>query len=127
MQLVCKIFRVSWKDRDRDVIFLSSLSAQFKQNPKEGRTLAQLDYFRVLSLREKENVRSCPSLLSRHCVLLWVGVLSTGVLLGQGSDVWPLSTDLINTFLFYFYHSLKENYINKLIVSIVSGLTFFPL
>nr|XP_004657717.1 ubiquitin conjugation factor E4 B isoform X4 [Jaculus jaculus] len=35
LQLVCKIFRVSWKDRDRDVIFLSSLSAQFKQNPRE--------------------------------------------------------------------------------------------
>ncbi|GAB1289256.1 Ubiquitin conjugation factor E4 B [Apodemus speciosus] len=35
LQLVCKIFRVSWKDRDRDVIFLKSLSAQFKQNPKE--------------------------------------------------------------------------------------------
>ncbi|XP_068771695.1 ubiquitin conjugation factor E4 B isoform X3 [Struthio camelus] len=35
LQLVCKIFRVSWKDRDRDVIFLTSLSAQFKQNPKE--------------------------------------------------------------------------------------------
>ncbi|POI35250.1 hypothetical protein CIB84_000998 [Bambusicola thoracicus] len=34
-KLVCKIFRVSWKDRDRDVIFLNSLSAQFKQNPKE--------------------------------------------------------------------------------------------
>ncbi|XP_075459667.1 ubiquitin conjugation factor E4 B isoform X2 [Ascaphus truei] len=35
LQLVCKIFRVSWKDRDRDVIFLRSLSSQFKQNPKE--------------------------------------------------------------------------------------------
>ncbi|XP_031235357.1 ubiquitin conjugation factor E4 B isoform X2 [Mastomys coucha] len=35
LQLVCKIFRVSWEDRDRDVIFLPSLSAQFKQNPKE--------------------------------------------------------------------------------------------
>uniref|UniRef100_A0A8C5PHJ0 Ubiquitin conjugation factor E4 B n=1 Tax=Leptobrachium leishanense TaxID=445787 RepID=A0A8C5PHJ0_9ANUR len=35
LQLVCKIFRVSWKDRDRDVIFLKSLSAQFRQNPKE--------------------------------------------------------------------------------------------
>ncbi|XP_050765299.1 ubiquitin conjugation factor E4 B isoform X4 [Gymnogyps californianus] len=35
LQLVCKIFRVSWKDRDRDVIFLNSLSAQFKHNPKE--------------------------------------------------------------------------------------------
>lgn len=37
LQLVCKIFRVSWKDRDRDVIFLTSLSEQFKQNPKEGK------------------------------------------------------------------------------------------
>ncbi|XP_073441115.1 ubiquitin conjugation factor E4 B isoform X1 [Dendrobates tinctorius] len=35
LQLVCKIFRVSWKDRDRDVVFLRSLSAQFKQNSKE--------------------------------------------------------------------------------------------
>ncbi|XP_029434112.1 ubiquitin conjugation factor E4 B isoform X5 [Rhinatrema bivittatum] len=35
LQLVGKIFRVSWKDRDRDVIFLSLLSAQFKLSPKE--------------------------------------------------------------------------------------------
>ncbi|XP_017951322.1 ubiquitin conjugation factor E4 B isoform X3 [Xenopus tropicalis] len=35
LQLVCKIFRVSWKDRDRDVIFLQSLSSQFSQNPKK--------------------------------------------------------------------------------------------
>ncbi|XP_077314290.1 ubiquitin conjugation factor E4 B isoform X2 [Lithobates pipiens] len=35
LQLVCKIFRVSWKDRDRDVIFLRNLSAQFRQSPKE--------------------------------------------------------------------------------------------
>ncbi|XP_063001468.1 ubiquitin conjugation factor E4 B isoform X1 [Elgaria multicarinata webbii] len=35
LQMVSKIFRVSWKDRDRDVIFLTSLSEQFKQNPKE--------------------------------------------------------------------------------------------
>ncbi|KAM3922167.1 ubiquitin conjugation factor E4 B isoform 2-T2 [Leptodactylus fuscus] len=35
LQLVCKIFRVSWKDRDRDVVFLRGLSAQFRQNPKE--------------------------------------------------------------------------------------------
>lgn len=41
LQLVCKIFRVSWKDRDRDVIFLNSLSAQFKQNPKEGGYLSR--------------------------------------------------------------------------------------
>lgn len=78
LQLVCKIFRVSWKDRDRDVIFLSSLSAQFKQNPKEGRTPAQPSYFRELSLRGNENVRSCPFLLSRHPVLLWVGVWKQG-------------------------------------------------
>lgn len=39
LQIVCKIFRVSWKDRDRDVIFLTSLSEQFKQNPKEGNKL----------------------------------------------------------------------------------------
>lgn len=37
LQLVCKIFRVSWKDRDRDVIFLTSLSEQFKQSPKDGK------------------------------------------------------------------------------------------
>ncbi|KAM8926937.1 ubiquitin conjugation factor E4 B [Pelodytes ibericus] len=35
LQLVCKIFRVSWKDRDRDVIFLRSLSSQFRQTPEE--------------------------------------------------------------------------------------------
>lgn len=35
LQLVCKIFRVSWKDRDRDVIFLRNLSAQFRQSSKE--------------------------------------------------------------------------------------------
>ncbi|KAM4704451.1 ubiquitin conjugation factor E4 B [Rhinophrynus dorsalis] len=35
LQLVCKIFRVSWKDRDRDVIFLRSLSSQFRQKPTE--------------------------------------------------------------------------------------------
>lgn len=35
LQLVCKIFRVSWKDRDRDVIFLRGLSSQFRQSPKE--------------------------------------------------------------------------------------------
>ncbi|XP_073513380.1 ubiquitin conjugation factor E4 B isoform X1 [Phyllobates terribilis] len=35
LQLVCKIFRVSWKDRDQDVVFLRSLSAQFRQNSKE--------------------------------------------------------------------------------------------
>ncbi|KAG8434802.1 hypothetical protein GDO86_012957 [Hymenochirus boettgeri] len=32
LHLICKIFRVSWKDRDRDVIFLQSLSSQFRHN-----------------------------------------------------------------------------------------------
>ncbi|XP_042199483.1 ubiquitin conjugation factor E4 B isoform X2 [Callorhinchus milii] len=33
--LICKIFRVSWKERDRDVIFLPGLAAEFKYNSKE--------------------------------------------------------------------------------------------
>lgn len=67
LQLVCKIFRVSWKDRDRDVIFLSSLSAQFKQNPKEGRTPALQAAF---SERWQE---ASPTLCFPLCphVLLW--------------------------------------------------------
>ncbi|XP_026872129.2 ubiquitin conjugation factor E4 B isoform X1 [Electrophorus electricus] len=35
LQLVCKILRVSWKEQDRDVIFLRSLAAEFQQNPKD--------------------------------------------------------------------------------------------
>lgn len=35
LQLMCKILRVSWKEQDRDVIFLPSLSAEFQQNPKD--------------------------------------------------------------------------------------------
>ncbi|XP_010890064.2 ubiquitin conjugation factor E4 B isoform X5 [Esox lucius] len=36
LQLICKILRVSWKDQDRDVIFLSSLATEFHQSsPKE--------------------------------------------------------------------------------------------
>ncbi|KAG9353174.1 hypothetical protein JZ751_017750 [Albula glossodonta] len=35
IQLICKILRVSWKERDRDVIFLPSLAAEFHQHPKE--------------------------------------------------------------------------------------------
>ncbi|KAK5619426.1 Ubiquitin conjugation factor E4 B [Crenichthys baileyi] len=33
--LICKILRVSWKEQDRDVIFLPSLAADFHQNPKD--------------------------------------------------------------------------------------------
>ncbi|XP_070695163.1 ubiquitin conjugation factor E4 B isoform X3 [Pempheris klunzingeri] len=34
LQLICKILRVSWKEQDRDVIFLPSLAAEFQQSPK---------------------------------------------------------------------------------------------
>uniref|UniRef100_A0AAQ4PRU4 Ubiquitin conjugation factor E4 B n=1 Tax=Gasterosteus aculeatus aculeatus TaxID=481459 RepID=A0AAQ4PRU4_GASAC len=35
LQLICKILRVSWKEQDRDVIFLPSIAAEFHQNPKD--------------------------------------------------------------------------------------------
>ncbi|MFT7798460.1 ubiquitin conjugation factor E4 B-like [Arapaima gigas] len=35
LQLVCKILRVSWKERSRDVIFLPSLATEFHQSPKQ--------------------------------------------------------------------------------------------
>ncbi|XP_036802671.1 ubiquitin conjugation factor E4 B isoform X3 [Oncorhynchus mykiss] len=36
LQLICKILRVSWKEQDRDVIFLPSLAAEFHQSsPKD--------------------------------------------------------------------------------------------
>lgn len=35
LQLVCKILRVSWKEQDRDVVFLPSLAAEFHRNPKD--------------------------------------------------------------------------------------------
>ncbi|XP_048097638.1 ubiquitin conjugation factor E4 B isoform X3 [Alosa alosa] len=36
LQLICKILRVSWKEQDRDVIFLPALAAEFQQkNPKD--------------------------------------------------------------------------------------------
>lgn len=33
LQLICKILRVSWKDQDRDVIYLPALALEFRQNP----------------------------------------------------------------------------------------------
>lgn len=39
LQLICKILRVSWKEQDRDVIFLPSLAVEFHQNPKDGMSL----------------------------------------------------------------------------------------
>ncbi|KTF79139.1 hypothetical protein cypCar_00026534, partial [Cyprinus carpio] len=33
LHLICKILRVSWKEQDRDVIFLPSLAAEFQKNP----------------------------------------------------------------------------------------------
>ncbi|XP_017273315.1 ubiquitin conjugation factor E4 B isoform X2 [Kryptolebias marmoratus] len=35
LHLICKILRVSWKEQDRDVIFLPSLAGEFQQNPKD--------------------------------------------------------------------------------------------
>uniref|UniRef100_A0A8C9SBI1 Ubiquitin conjugation factor E4 B n=1 Tax=Scleropages formosus TaxID=113540 RepID=A0A8C9SBI1_SCLFO len=35
LQLVCKILRVSWKERSRDVIFLPSLATEFHQSPRQ--------------------------------------------------------------------------------------------
>lgn len=34
--LICRILRVSWKEQDRDVIYLPSLAIEFHQNPKDG-------------------------------------------------------------------------------------------
>lgn len=100
LQLVCKIFRVSWKDRDRDVIFLSSLSAQFKQNPKEGRNLAWL-------LRENKNVRSLPFCYP-HSLSLALGVLlNTAIALHEDTAAWPLSTDLFDEFFFFYIHDFS--------------------
>ncbi|KAG7521279.1 ubiquitin conjugation factor E4 B isoform X2 [Solea senegalensis] len=36
LQLICKILRVSWKEQDRDVIFLPSLAAEFHRGPKDA-------------------------------------------------------------------------------------------
>lgn len=37
LQLICKILRVSWKEQDRDVIFLPLLAAEFHQSSlKDG-------------------------------------------------------------------------------------------
>uniref|UniRef100_A0A8C5FG17 Ubiquitination factor E4B, UFD2 homolog (S. cerevisiae) n=1 Tax=Gadus morhua TaxID=8049 RepID=A0A8C5FG17_GADMO len=35
LQLICRILRVSWKEPDRDVIYLPSLAAEFHQSPKD--------------------------------------------------------------------------------------------
>ncbi|XP_026092648.1 ubiquitin conjugation factor E4 B-like isoform X3 [Carassius auratus] len=35
LHLICKILRVSWKEQDRDVIFLPSLAAEFQKNPRD--------------------------------------------------------------------------------------------
>lgn len=83
LQLVCKIFRVSWKDRDRDVIFLSSLSAQFKQNPKEGGFLVRSGLLSQSSCMQE--------------VRLWASVpagdsLVRGLPLGVGTAVCFLSS-----------------------------------
>ncbi|XP_059397261.1 ubiquitin conjugation factor E4 B-like isoform X2 [Carassius carassius] len=35
LHLICKILRVSWKEQDRDVIFLPSFAAEFQKNPRD--------------------------------------------------------------------------------------------
>ncbi|KAK2885483.1 hypothetical protein Q8A67_016320 [Cirrhinus molitorella] len=35
LHLICKILRVSWKEQDRDVIFLPSIAAEFQKNPRD--------------------------------------------------------------------------------------------
>ncbi|XP_056895728.1 ubiquitin conjugation factor E4 B isoform X1 [Takifugu flavidus] len=35
LQLICRILRVSWKEQDRDVIYLPSMAIEFHQNPKD--------------------------------------------------------------------------------------------
>lgn len=39
LQLICKILRVSWKEQDRDVIFLPSLAIEFHQKPRDGMSI----------------------------------------------------------------------------------------
>lgn len=34
LQLICKVLRVSWKDQDRDVVYLPLLATEFQQSPK---------------------------------------------------------------------------------------------
>lgn len=61
----------------------------------------------------------------RHSLSLALGLcfLTTEIVLDEDTAVWPLSTDLIDKFFFStFMISLEENYINKLMVSIVSEL-----
>lgn len=82
LQLVCKIFRVSWKDRDRDVIFLSSLSAQFKQNPKKGRNRAQLSHFRALRRKTERELLSF-SAVDIPCLALQLYFRLQGILLDE--------------------------------------------
>lgn len=42
LQLICRILRVSWKEQDRDVIYLPSLATEFHQSPKDGWCLPTL-------------------------------------------------------------------------------------
>ncbi|XP_043919080.1 ubiquitin conjugation factor E4 B isoform X2 [Protopterus annectens] len=59
LQLICKIFRVSWKDRDRDVVFLPFLSTQFKQGSKgvfsDFKDLISQILMEVLMISREEN------------------------------------------------------------------------
>ncbi|XP_015263152.1 PREDICTED: ubiquitin conjugation factor E4 B, partial [Gekko japonicus] len=94
LQLVCKIFRVSWKDRDRDVIFLTSLSEQFKQNPKEGKEPSCFAFFlRNLVLNAGSNPGTSPTL----CNVGSFGSSSLSSL--YGTSPAPALTSLAGSFL----------------------------
>lgn len=60
LQLICKILRVSWKEQDRDVIYLPSLAVEFLQNPKDGMSLHAVFIGGVITSRMTLcSVKSC--------------------------------------------------------------------
>ena len=51
LQLICRILRVSWKEQDRDVIYLPSLAAEFHQSPEDGGSLSPSSLGYLISQR----------------------------------------------------------------------------
>ncbi|XP_037540843.1 ubiquitin conjugation factor E4 B isoform X3 [Nematolebias whitei] len=62
LQLICKILRVSWKEQDRDVIFLPSLAAEFQQIHKDVYTdfkdLISQILLEVLMMSSQSNIHN---------------------------------------------------------------------
>ena len=50
LQLICRILRVSWKEQDRDVIYLPSLAAEFHQSPEDGGSQSPRSYAKGFGL-----------------------------------------------------------------------------